>query len=255
MKLPIQNVKLPVRLIYDPPLTDDELLELSAGNDVVWIEREASGALYAKPIMDTINGARSSHLSGRLHMWAEKDGRGDRFGRAGFLLADGSMRGASCASWVLEERMAALTEEQREKYAPLAPDFVVELLSSMDDPDYLRAKMDQWIANGVQVAWLIEPEDRRVTIYRAGEKPEVFEGPDRIVGSGVISGFEIEMTRVWDDLPAQTDSDDLCDVNRLPRPHGDDQFHSGRKGRGQVHDKTEAVGDCETVSDNRRSEL
>jgi Uma2 family endonuclease len=98
---------------------------------------------------------------------------------------------------VIKARMAALTEEQQEKYAPLAPDFVVELLSSMDDREYLRAKMEQWIANGVQVAWLIEPEDRRVTIYRAGKEAEVLEAPDWVVGSGVISGFEIDMARVW----------------------------------------------------------
>jgi Uma2 family endonuclease len=198
MKLPIQNVPLPVRLIYDPPLTDDELLELSSGNDVVWIEREASGALYAKPIGDTANGARSAEIGCDLHIWADADGRGRCFGHGGFILPDGSMRGASCASWVLKERMAALSEEQREKYAPLAPDFVVELLSSMDDADYLRAKMEQWIANGVQVAWLIEPEGRWVRIYRAGEETEVLEAPGRIVGSGVIDGFELAMARVWD---------------------------------------------------------
>jgi Uma2 family endonuclease len=196
MKLPIQGVPLPVRLVYDPPLTDDELLELSAENDVVWIERETSGALYAKPIGGTLNGLRSAHVGASLHIWAEEDGRGDCYGGAGFLLPDGSMRGASNA-WVLKERMAGFSKEQREKYLPLAPDFVVELLSVMDDADYLRAKMDQWMTNGVQVGWLIEPEDRRVTVYRTGEETEVFEAPERLFGSGVIGGFELEMGRVW----------------------------------------------------------
>jgi Uma2 family endonuclease len=197
MKLPIQNVPLPVRLIYDPPLTDDELMELSAGNDIVWIEREASGALYARPIGETVNGARSTEIAFALHQWAEADGRGRCYGGAGYLLADGSMRGAA-GSWVLNERMAALTKEQRAKYAPLAPDFVFEILSLWDDAEYLRAKMEQWIANGVQVAWLIEPENRRVTIYRMGDKPKVLEAPDRLAGSGVIGGFEVDMARVWD---------------------------------------------------------
>ncbi len=68
----------------------------------------------------------------------------------------------------------------------------------MDDAEYLRAKMEQWIANGVKVAWLVEPEARRVTVCRAGEKAEVLEAPERVSGSGVIGGFELEMAPVWD---------------------------------------------------------
>ena len=70
-------------------------------------------------------------------------------------------------------------------------------MSVFDDPSYLRRKMDQWIANGVQVAWLIESDPRRVTIYRAGKAAEVLEDPTVVHGDGPVAGFELAMARIW----------------------------------------------------------
>ena len=196
MNLQITDVPLPVRMTFDKPLTDEELLRFSEGNEVVWIEREADGTLYAKPIADSLTGSRMADVNCDLSVWAEQDGRGDCCGRTGILLPDGSMRGAPI-SWVLNSRTATMTREEREGYPRFAPDFIVEVRSSFDDPDYLRRKMHQWIANGVQVAWLIEGNERRVTIYRAGRDAEVLEGPDVVHGDGVIAGFELVMERIW----------------------------------------------------------
>lgn len=198
MKLPITGVPLPVRLTFDKPLTDDELLCFSEGNEVVWIEREADGTLYAKPIADSLTGSRMAHINCDVCQWAEKDGRGDCYGRAGWLLPDGSMRGAPI-SWGLHERLETRTDAERKGYARLAPDFIVEVMSAFDDPVYMRHKMDQWIANGVQVAWLIEGDERRVTIYRAGEGPEVHQDPISVQGIGPVRGFELVMGRIWSD--------------------------------------------------------
>ena len=135
-------------------------------------------------------------IIGDLGKWTEADGRGTMLGGCGYLLPDGSMRG-SPISWVLKERMAYLEKQEQDGYPRLAPDFIVELMSVFDDPAYLRRKMDQWIANGVQLAWLIESDPQRVTIYRAGKAAEVLENPTVVRGDGPVAGFELVMARIW----------------------------------------------------------
>jgi len=197
MNLQITDVPLPVRMSFDKPLTDDELLRFSAGNEVVWIEREADGTLYVKPIADTLTGSRCADVNADLGLWDRANGRGRALGGTGYLLPDGSMRGAS-VSWIARDRLDALSPKERKGFVPFAPDFVVEVLSAFDDPAYLRRKMDQWIANGVQVAWLIEADKRRVTVYRVGREAEVLEGPEVVRGDGVVNGFELSMAAIWD---------------------------------------------------------
>jgi Uma2 family endonuclease len=196
MNLQVTDVPLPVRLRYETPLTDGELLQFSAGNEVVWIEREADGALYVKPILGTRDGAICATINSDLGRWTDADGRGEMLGRCGYFLADGSMRGAPI-SWVLKERMAQLEQEAGDGYPRIAPDFIVEVMSVFDDPAYLLRKMGQWIANGVQVAWLIESDARRVTVYRAGKAAEVLQDPTVVQGDGPVAGFELVMARVW----------------------------------------------------------
>jgi Uma2 family endonuclease len=197
MNLRITDVPLTVRLLYQTPLTDDDLLRFSGGNEVVWIEREPDGALYVKPIWATIEGAMFADIICDLGQWTEADGRGEMLGRCGYLLPDGSMRGAPI-SWVLKERMAHLSPEEHHGYPRLAPDFIVELMSAFDDPAYLRRKMDEWIANGVRLAWLIDPIDKAVTIYRPGADPEHLAHPTSVQGTGPIAGFELVMGRIWE---------------------------------------------------------
>jgi Uma2 family endonuclease len=196
MNLQITDVPLPVRLLYETPLTDGELLQFSAGNEVVWIEREPDGALYVKPIFAAVESLISGTINLDLGRWTDADGRGEMLGRCGYLLADGSMRGAPI-SWVLKERMAQLEQEARDGYPRIAPDFIVEVMSVFDDPAYLLRKMGQWIANGVQVAWLIETDERRVTVYRAGKPAEVLQNPTVVQGDGPVAGFELVMARIW----------------------------------------------------------
>jgi Uma2 family endonuclease len=197
MNLQITGVPLPVRMTFDKPLTEDELLQFSASNEVVWIEREPDGTLYVKPIWDTMSGFRIARINGALGNWSEQDGRGECCGGSGYLLPDGAMLGAP-VSWILNERIATLTKAERKGYPRLAPDFIVEVRSAFDNPDHLPRKMDQWIANGVQVAWLIEAGEQRVTIYRNGQSPEVLQGPLVVLGDGVIAGFKLEMERIWE---------------------------------------------------------
>jgi Uma2 family endonuclease len=140
----------------------------------------------------------NSRITRLLDEWAEADGRGIAFdSNGGFSLPDGSMRAAD-AAWVTRSRWDALTDAEQSRYAPLCPDFIIELRSPSDRLPELEKKMEQWIANGVQLGWLIDPENKTVTIYRSGEQPEFLAHPTSIQGSGIVAGFELVMARIWD---------------------------------------------------------
>ena len=178
-------------------MTDEELMRFCAANDAVRVERAANGEL----IVMTPAGSKTSKMNLRigrlLDEWAEEDGRGVAFdSNGGFTLPDGSMRAAD-AAWVNKRKWDALSDRDQRRYAPLCPDFVIELRSDSDRMPDLEAKMAEWVANGAEVAWLIDPIRRVVAIYRPGDGAEVLADPTSVQGTGPISGFELVMQRVW----------------------------------------------------------
>jgi Uma2 family endonuclease len=150
----------------------------------------------------TPSGSRTSRINSQItHLltaWAQDDGRGIAFdSNGGFSLPDGSVRAAD-AAWVGLDRWQALTDTQQSGFAPICPDFVIELRSPSDELPDLQAKMAQWIANGAEVAWLIDPMEKAVTIYRPGDQPELLAHPTSVQGTGPITGFELVMSRIWE---------------------------------------------------------
>lgn len=101
------------------------------------------------------------------------------------------------ASWVRKERWEVLTVEQREGFVPLCPDFVVELRSKIDSLKGLRAKMQEYIENGAQLGWLIDPKSKQVEVYRLGQTVEVLENPSTLSGENLLPGFTLTLKRVW----------------------------------------------------------
>ena len=131
-------------------------------------------------------------------MWAYQDGRGKTFdATGGFTLPDGSMRMPD-AAWVSWQRWNALPREQQKKFGRVVPEFVIELRSETDRLLDLQTKMQLWIANGVNIAWLIDPYEKVVTIYRPGDGLEHLAQPASVKGTGPIAGFELVMARIWD---------------------------------------------------------
>ncbi len=179
-------------------MSDEELLRFCAANDTVRVERDANGEI----LVMTPSGSRTSSMNSRitrlLDEWADADRCGIAFdSNGGFTLPDGSMRAAD-AAWVLRSRWEALNERDQARFAPLCPDFIIELRSPHDSLAGLNAKMIQWIANGAQLAWLIDPIERQVSIYRTGEATEVHRDPTSVRGDGVMAGFELVMARIWE---------------------------------------------------------
>jgi Uma2 family endonuclease len=198
MNISLAELALPIRIRPQVPMTDDELLRFCAANDPLRVERDANGEL----LVMTPAGSKSAKMNIRigrlLDEWAEADGRGVAFdSNGGFTLPDGSMRAAD-AAWVALPRWQALTDSQQSRFAPLCPDFIIELRSPSDRLPDLEAKMLQWIANGAQLAWLIDPIEQSVTIYRPGQAPEAYHHPSSVQGDGIMAGFELVMARIWE---------------------------------------------------------
>ncbi|MFZ4660862.1 MAG: Uma2 family endonuclease, partial [Caldilineaceae bacterium] len=141
--------------------------------------------------------ARNAGITGQLWQWNEERELGITFDSSGgFHLPNGADRSPD-AAWILAERWNALTSHEQQKFAPICPDFVVELRSSSDSMPDLRDKMQEYIDNGARLGWLINPETRTVEIYEPGEEVETLYNPERVAGAPVLPGFLLNMKRVW----------------------------------------------------------
>jgi Uma2 family endonuclease len=197
MEFALSKVELPVRLRLERPMTDEELMEFCAANEMVRVERDANGELILMSPSGSEGGGVETEVTVELAIWARKDGRGRVFGsNAGFRLPDGSVRAAD-SHWVSWGRWNALSQEEQKSFAPICPEFVIEVRSESDRLAPLQEKMQMWIANGVQVGWLVDPSRKVVEVYRVGREVEVVDGGSVVEGDGVVAGFVLELGRVW----------------------------------------------------------
>jgi len=134
----------------------------------------------------------------RLDLWAEDEGRGQAFGStAVFRLPTGAALSPD-AAWVTSQRIGELTKAQRRKFIPLCPEFVVEVMSPSDRLRAVQSKMYEWMRAGVELAWLIQPDEKTIYVYRRGQtEPEKKVGGVNIAGEGPVAGFELDLTRIW----------------------------------------------------------
>ena len=177
-------------------LTDDQFLRLCSDNRDFRIEMSAQGELVIMPPAGSKTGRRNFIIVQRLANWSEQDGTGVGFGAdTGFTLPNSSKRGPD-AAWMSRERWNRIPEEQQEKLAPVCPDFVTELRSPSDRLSDVQAKMEEYIANGARLGWLLDPFDNCVTIYRPGQPPERIEKPTVVHGDPVLPGFEFDFREI-----------------------------------------------------------
>jgi len=197
MNLTLDSAHFPFRIVPDHPVSDGELLSFSAANKGLRIEREKTGEIVVMTPAGNRTGMKSLYIGRMLGNWAEVDGRGYAFdSNTGFSLPDGSMLSPD-ASWVECKRWDAMTETQKDEYSPICPEFVIELRSPSDRLAPLQEKMQAWIANGAELAWLVDPTRKAVEIYRPGREPEVLEGGSAVEGEGPVVGFVLELGKVW----------------------------------------------------------
>lgn len=196
MNFPLE-VELPVRIRPEHEMTDEELMRFCAANDPLRIERDSNGELIVMSPSGSEGGGTELDVASELLFWARLDGRGRAFGpNAGFTLPDGSVR-AGDATWISWQRWNALTPEEQKRFAPICPEFVIEVRSESDRLPVLQEKMQMWLANGAELAWLVDPLRKAVEIYRPGCEPEVLEGGSVVDGGGPVAGFVLELGRIW----------------------------------------------------------
>jgi Uma2 family endonuclease len=181
-------------ILSAPCFSNDQMFEEFCAANPDWrLERSAQGEILVMAPAGGEAGYRSADVLGQLRDWAVEDKRGRAFdSSAGFRLANGAVRSPD-AAWVLKERLAGLTKAQKRKFLPLCPDFVIEVLSPSDRLADLQAKMREWIEQGVQCGWLIEPDSQSIELHVPNRAVETLTGVERIEGRGVIEGLVLEL--------------------------------------------------------------
>jgi Uma2 family endonuclease len=143
-------------------------------------------------------GRQEADLIIDLGLWNHQTRLGVVFSSStGFRLPNGANRSPD-AAWVRKERWEALSQEQRRKFPPLAPDFVIELRSATDELEPLQVKMQEYMENRVRLGWLINPQQRQVEVYRQGQPKETLNSPNSLSGEDILPGFVLDLSRIFD---------------------------------------------------------
>ncbi len=199
MAFVIDETHLPAVLTVGP-MSDEAFAQLCAEHPDLSLEMSAHGELIIMPLTYTWTGARNNEISAQLRNWARQDKRGVAFDPSTGWLLPNSARRSPDAAWIFKQRIQDLDPTAFSRFWPVCPSFVIELRSQTDKIRVLREKMEEWLANGAQLAWLIDAEARTVEIYRPGHEAETRTGASSLAGEGPVAGFVLDLIPVWDPL-------------------------------------------------------
>ena len=187
-----------LRLPPELKMTDDQFFEFCQINRDLRIERNTLGELLIMTPTASDTGYREAGIIGSLWVWSKQDGTGISFSSStGFTLSTGAERSPD-AAWMRKERWNALSPQQQQKFAPICPDFVVELRSGSDNLKPLQEKMEEYMREpGIQLGWLIDRKNRKVYIYRPDQAVECLDNPAIVSGEPVLPGFMLDMSEIW----------------------------------------------------------
>ncbi|PMB41675.1 hypothetical protein CEN47_02125 [Fischerella thermalis CCMEE 5319] len=178
-------------------ITHEQFKELAAVNHELRLERTATGELILMPPTGSDTGKRNTDIVGQVWLWNRQTKLGVVFDSStGFHLPNGADRSPD-AAWIKLERWEKLTKEEQETFAPICPDFVVELRSPSDSIETLRDKMKEYMENGAKLGWLIDRNNSKVEIYRQEKEIEVLDHPSNLSGEDVLPGFILDLTEIW----------------------------------------------------------
>jgi Uma2 family endonuclease len=178
-------------------LTDDQFYQLCRDNPDVKFERNANGEIIIMSPTGGETGKYNIEIAADFVIWNRQTQLGVCFDSSTcFKLPNGADRSPD-VSWIKQERWDTLTPEQKEKFPPIAPDFVLEIMSPTDTLKKTQEKMQEYMDNGIKLGWLIDPKTRRVEIYRPGQAVEVLESPTELSGEDVLPGFILNLESIW----------------------------------------------------------
>ena len=169
---------------------------LCAVNDDLRLELTFRGEVIVMPPAGADSGRRNAGLTAQLYAWNQRDRAGFVFdSSAGFTLPNGAVR-APDASWILRPRWEALAVGDRRRFAPICPDFTVELTSPKDTLSHQQAKMREYIDQGARLAWLLHPKTGLVEVYRPGREVEILDRPATLSGEHILPGFVLDLREI-----------------------------------------------------------
>ena len=178
-------------------LTDERFEQICQSNRDLRFERTSTGELVVMSPAGSDTGRQNSGLSGQLWLWNRQVRLGVSFdSSAGFTLPNGAIRSPDL-SWIKQERWDTLNASQKRKFAPICPDFVVELCSKSDRLIDVQIKMQEYLDNGALLGWLIDPESKSAQIYRQNQRVEVQNAPNSLSGEDILPGFELDLQEIW----------------------------------------------------------
>ena len=188
------------RDVYFPfvgKVSDEQYIEFCQSNPDLRVERTSEGDLIIMSPTGGKSGAQNFYLTTNFGRWVETDGTGKGFDSSTeFSLPNGANRMPD-VSWVRLERWNALSDDERKQFPPLCPDFVIELRSPSDRLNDLRSKMTEYMANGAQLGWLIDPFEKKIYVYRLNAAIETMDDPSEIFGEPLLPGFTLDVQALW----------------------------------------------------------
>ncbi len=194
---PVGTLPIVLRLAPVIEMSDQQFFELCQLNRDLRIERTSQGDLVLMLPTGSETGRMNFELAALFGQWVHADGTGVGFDSStGFTLPNGAKRSPDLA-WVKRSRWQALTQQQREEFALLCPDFVLELRSPSDTLEHVQAKMREYLDNGAQLGWLVDPIDRKVHVYRPQAPIACLDDPQTVSGEPLLPGFVLELGKVW----------------------------------------------------------
>ena len=198
-QLPVTTEITQMVLKFHPviSMTDEQLFDFCQLNTDFRIERKANGEIVIMSPTGSETEERNFDLIVQLGIWVKQDGTGVGFGSSGgFTLPSGAVRSPD-AAWINKTDWEAIPQDKRKKFAPICPEFVVELRSESDSLKVLQDKMEEYINNGAKLGWLIDRKERKVYIYRSDNKVEKLDNPSTLSGEDVLSGFVLDLSSIW----------------------------------------------------------
>ena len=199
--LQIEPIREPMVLNLNPivrrQINDADFRRLCQRNEACRIEMSKEGVIEIMPPTGGESGHRNAQLGRWLGNWAEESGTGLDFDSSTIFKLPNDAKRSPDASWVRKEIWEMLTEEEREGFPPICPNFVIELRSSTDRLQPLKDKMQEYLDNGAELGWLIDPIERKVYVYRSGVPVECLDNPETLSGDPFLLGFVLPVARLW----------------------------------------------------------
>jgi Uma2 family endonuclease len=192
-----ENIPLKLQMSPAIDMTDEQFFAFCQQNRDYRIERNATGEITIMPPTGSETGNRNFDLIVQLGIWTRQNGTGIGFdSSAGFTLPNGAMKSSDTA-WIKLEKWHTLTPEQQQKFAPICPDFIIELRSPSDNLQPLKDKLQEYIDNGVSLGWLIDRKNRKVYIYRPNSEVECLDNPATLSGESILPEFVLQLSTIW----------------------------------------------------------